>query len=69
MLYEECMDVLRDLEDTIDLIDDLMKCIMEFSRSRDIDSSIKFRAYTILVDLREKIVSVRMYIRRYCIGK
>ncbi len=63
------MDVLRDLEDTIDLIDDLMKCIMEFSRSRDIDSSIKFRAYTILVDLREKIVSVRMYIRRYCIGK
>ena len=58
---------MNELEQAIDLVDRLMKYIIEFSSSEDISSSTKFKAYTTLIDLREKIVSARMYVYRYCI--
>lgn len=61
-----CNEVMIELENAIDLVDKLMKYIIELSTSKNISSSIKFKAYTTIIDLREKIVSARMYIYRYC---
>jgi len=66
-LKDACNDLMNELEQAIDLVDRLMNYIIEFSSSEDISSSTKFKAYTTLIDLREKIVSARMYVYRYCI--
>ncbi len=66
-MKDACNDLMNELEQAIDLVDRLMNYIIEFSSSEDISSSTKFKAYTTLIDLREKIVSARMYVYRYCI--
>lgn len=66
-MKDACNDLMNELEQAIDLVDRLMKYIIEFSSSEDISSSTKFKAYITLIDLREKIVSARMYVYRYCI--
>lgn len=64
----KCDSILRDLEDSINLIDLLTKYIISLTETPSIPSGVKFQSYRILVDLREKIVSARMGLVEMCYG-
>ncbi len=61
-----CSSVVSNLEKCIDLIDKLMSICSRVHVGEQVSSSTLFQIYTIVVDLREKVVETRMIINSYC---
>ncbi len=61
-----CTELYRKLEDSIDIIDSLVKEYSSISSSSEIPPGKKFQIYKLIMDLREKIVQARMIVREYC---
>ncbi len=65
-MVSNCKSVIKDIEESIDLTDLLMKYVMMLADNSSASAGVKFQAYRVLTDLREKIVSVRMGLVNIC---
>ena len=63
-----CKDIIDCLEDCIDLVDKLISICSRVRVGETLSPGTLFQMYTVLVDLRERVVEARMSIYRYCRG-